>query len=107
MIKSQLIEYGDGDTILEGYYAYDDSFTSNSPAIMVGHDWSGKSAFSCQKADALAELGYGGFAIDIYGKGKQAASMADKKSLMQPFIDDREKLLKRITAAFETVKKFD
>jgi len=107
MLKTQRIEYQDDELTLEGYYAYDDSITEKRPAILIAHDWSGKNAFACQKADKLAELGYVGFALDMYGKGITGNTKEEKMALITPFMQDRYRLQKRITAAFETVKKLD
>ena len=61
MLKTQTMEYHDGDVLLEGYYAYDDKITEKRPAILVAHDWS-VNEFACKKAEKLAELGY----VDLY-----------------------------------------
>lgn len=107
MIKTQKIEYHDGDVLLEGHYAYDDKITEKRPAVLVAHDWSGKNTFACNKADKLAELGYTGFAIDMYGKGKLGKTKEEKIALMTPLMENRSLLQKRILAAFEIVRKLD
>lgn len=107
MLKTQYIEYQDGDTLLEGYLAYNDSHTNKQPAILVAHDWSGKNDFACKKAEKLAELGYVGFALDMFGKGVTGNTKEEKSSLIKPFIQDRALLQKRILAAFNTVKKIE
>ena len=103
----QKIDYQDDEILLEGYYAYDNKTEKKKPAILICHDWSGKNNFVCQKADQLAELGYVGFALDMYGKGKIGTSKEEKMELMEPFMQDRNLLQKRILAAFEAVKKID
>jgi dienelactone hydrolase len=107
MLKTQKIEYRDDDVVLEGYYSYDDKLTDKRPAILVAHDWSGKNEFSCNKADKLAELGYVGFALDMFGKGVSGKTKEEKSALITPFLQDRQRLQKRILAAFETVRKLD
>ena len=57
------------------------------------------------KARKIAELGYVGFALDMYGKGVLGSSNEENASLMQPFMDDRQFLQQRITAALNTVKQ--
>lgn len=105
MTNSQLIEYRDGDTLLEGYLAKGKPSSSKKPAVIVVHDWSGKNDFACRKADALAELGYIGFALDMYGKGIIGNTKEEKSALIQPLMQDRYQLQQRILAAFNTVKK--
>lgn len=107
MLKSQKIDYRDGDTLLEGYYVYDDKHTGKRPAILVAHDWSGKNDFACHKADQLAELGYVGFALDMFGKGKIGTTKEEKSALIQPLVQNRLELQKRILAAYETVKTME
>lgn len=104
MIQKQKIEYKDGGITLEGYYSYDDNITGKRPAILVAHDWSGRNDFACNKADKLAELGYVGFALDMYGKGKTGTSKEEKSALMSPLIQNRLTLQKRIVSALDAVK---
>lgn len=107
MLKTQTINYRDGETQLEGYLAYNDEIADKRPAVLVAPDWSGKNAFACRKADKLAELGYLGFVLDMYGGGKTGNTKEEKSALIKPFIQDRLKLQKRILAAYETVKNFE
>ena len=105
MLKTENIEYYDGSVKLEGYCAYDDKSHRKKPAVLVAHDWSGKNAFACRKAEKLAELGYVGFALDMYGKDKIGNTKEEKIALMQPLMNNRIKLQNRILSAFDTVKK--
>ena len=107
MIVTKKIEYYDGTTLLEGFYAYDETISEKRPGILVAHDWSGRNEFACQKAEKLAGLGYIGFAIDMYGKGKFGKTKDEKMALISPLMQDRKKLQNRISAAFETIKKIE
>lgn len=107
MLQTKKIEYRDGDVILEGYCAFDNRTSGKKPAVLVAHDWSGRNDFACQKAEKLAEMGYVGFALDMYGQGKTGKTTEEKMALMQPLISDRAALRKRILAAFETVDKLE
>lgn len=101
------IEYNDGDILLEGYYAVDESKPGKKPAILVAHDWGGRNDFACKKAEKLAELGYVGFALDMFGKNILGNTKEEKMALIKPLMEDREALAKRIISAFDTVKKLD
>ena len=105
MIKSYKQDYQDGQLTLEGYCAFDDSITTPRPAILICHDWSGKNELACKKADQLAELGYIGFALDMFGKGILGRTKEEKGALIQPLLQDRAALLQRILAAVHTVKQ--
>lgn len=107
MLQIQKLEYYDQDTLLEGYCAYNENGPTKKPVVIIVHDWTGRNDFACQKAERLAELGYVGFALDMYGKGKIGETNEEKAALMKPLIEDRAKLQKRILAAYDTVMKLD
>jgi dienelactone hydrolase len=105
MPKTTRITYHDQGTELEGYLAYDENLTVKRPAVLICHDWSGRNEFACHKADDLAKLGYIGFALDIFGKGKLGASNEEKAKFIQPFMEKRGVLLQRLIAGLETLVK--
>lgn len=104
MLQTQKIKYFDGDVVLEGYSAVDPSKSGKKPAVMVIHDWSGRNEFAEKKAEKLAELGYIGFAVDIFGIGKLGKTKEEKMALIKPFLDDRAALRERVLAALQAVK---
>ena len=95
--------YHDGEQELHGFLAYDDVIDKPRPAVIVVHDWSGRNEFACQKAQLLANLGYVGFALDMYGQGRIGATTEEKKALMEPLLNDRALLRERIIAAFNAL----
>jgi len=103
-IISNTVNYADGDTVLEAFFAYDDAIVGRRPAVLINHTWGGRDDFVANKAIKLAELGYVGFALDMYGKGVLGSGPEENAKLMQPFIDDRALLQRRIGAALATVK---
>jgi dienelactone hydrolase len=107
MLQTAKIEYQAGDHLLEGYYAFDDSKPGKKPAVLVAPDWSGRNDFACQKAEQLAELGYVGFALDMYGKGILGQTKEEKSALIKPLVEDRSLLRQRMLAAFETVHQLE
>ncbi len=104
-IITDTVDYRDGNTQLEGVLAYDDSWAEPRPAVLIAHMWGGRVDFVSQKAIQLAELGYAGFALDIYGKGVIGKSKEENAQLMQPFIDDRKMLQQRMLKALDTATK--
>jgi dienelactone hydrolase len=104
-MKTEYVDYTDGSVTCEGYAAYDDTKKGKRPGVLVSHAWAGQSPFERDKADKLAGLGYVGFALDLYGKGKRGGTMEQNAKLMQPFLDDRAMLRRRITAALDALKK--
>jgi dienelactone hydrolase len=103
-IVSNTVNYLDGDVLLEAFFAYEDSFPGRRPAVLINHTWVGRDEFVAKKAKAIAELGYVGFAVDMYGKGILGTSPEENAKLMQPFMDNREMLQKRMQAALNAVK---
>ncbi|PPD50025.1 MAG: carboxymethylenebutenolidase [Methylobacter sp.] len=103
-IVSNTIGYLDGDVLLEAYFAFDDAITERRPAVLISHAWGGRDDFVAEKANKLAELGYVGFALDMYGKGVRGNSPEQNSKLMQPFMADRGLLQKRIKAALYAVR---
>lgn len=93
--------YHHGEQELYGYLAYDDSHDKPRPAVLVIHDWTGRNDFACEKANLLAELGYVGFAVDMYGQGRLGSTIHEKMALMEPLVNDRLLLRGRIRAAFD------
>jgi dienelactone hydrolase len=103
-IVSNTIVYLDGESVLEGFFAYDDAISGQRPVVLIHHAWAGRDEFVAEKAKLLAEAGYLAFATDMYGKGVLGSSPEQNAQLMQPFIADRLKLQQRLLAALATVK---
>lgn len=103
-IIENTINYLDGDTVLEAFFAFDGSIEGQRPLILVSHAWAGRSEFTAEKARYLAKLGYVGFALDMYGKGKLGQTDEECSALMRPLIEDRALLQQRILAALKTAK---
>lgn len=103
---TKTIDYYDGSTQLEGYLAYHDT-GAPKPAVLVSHDWSGRRELACKGAERIADMGYVGFALDMYGKGIFGADGdADRNgALMAPFTQDRALLRRRINAALHAVRQ--
>jgi len=68
-VVGKTVQYRHGDTVLEGYLAYNDSIKGRRPGVLVIHEWTGLGTYEMRRADQLAALGYVAFAADIYGKG--------------------------------------
>lgn len=105
MLETKKIKYQDGNVVLEGLFAVDTSQTSKRPGIIVCHDWSGRNEFADNKAKKLADMGYVGFALDMYGNGQVGTTNDEKKALMSPLASDRAVLRTRVNAAYEAIKK--
>lgn len=103
-LRHRLIEYTDGETVLEGRLAWDDASSLPRPGVLVAHAWGGRGAYEDGKADRLAGLGYAALALDLYGKGRRGAGPEENAALMQPFLDDREMLQRRMRVSLEALR---
>ncbi len=103
-IRSILHEYRDGATALRASVSWDDARAEPVPGVLVAHAWRGRTDFEDQKAVALAKLGYVGFALDLYGAGVTGRSPDECRELMQPFIEDRQLLQRRMHLALTELR---
>lgn len=99
--------YHDNDTLCHGYIAYDDSHTGVRPVVMIVHAFEGRNELACDYARKVAELGYIGFAVDMYGHGQIADSLDGCLELMRPLFNDRALLQQRIVSAYEAIKTLE
>ena len=91
------------DEEFHGFLAYDETQEEPRPVVLVAHDWSGRNEFAEDKALQLAKMGYVGFALDLYGLGRQGSTTEEKMALMQPLANDRRLLRTRMRAAYDAV----
>ena len=103
---SELIPFSVGDESFDVFVARPEG-AGPHPAILVCHAWGGRDGFAEDKARALAELGYIGAAIDIYGVGKRGTDKESSQALMMPLVSNPAELRARLSAAFETVRGID
>ena len=103
-IISNTVGYMDGDVQLEAFFAFDDSVSGRRPAVLINHTWAGRDEFVAEKARKLAGLGYVGFAVDMYGKGILGSGPEENARLMQPLMEDRVMLQRRMQAALYAVR---
>jgi dienelactone hydrolase len=105
-LKHRVIEYKDGDTVLEGYFAYDDALSATRPGVLLVHAWKGQDEYVRKRADMLAQMGYVAFAADIYGKGLRPQTNEEAAKVAGSFrAGDRALLRKRARLALEALKK--
>lgn len=104
-IKTEVVNYKDGNTDLEGFIAYDDQFTGPRPVVLIVHQWTGLADYEKSRAKMIAELGYVGFAIDVYGKGIRPTDPAERQRLSDSYkAGNRALFRQRELAALEYAK---
>jgi dienelactone hydrolase len=104
-IRTKTIEYKQGNTVLEGYLAYDDAIKGKRPGVLVVHEWNGLQSYAKQRTDQLAKLGYVAFAADIYGKGIRPKNTEESAAQSSFYRKDRQLLRERANAGLEVLRK--
>lgn len=92
-------------TPLQGYIAWDAARPGPRPGVLVVHEWWGHEQHTRNQARRLAEAGYVGMAIDVYGKGKHAAHPQEAQAFVAEATKDPAVLVARFNAAWETLKR--
>lgn len=104
-IQTRTVEYEHNGTVLEAFVAWDSDIQNPRPAVMIAHMWAGRVPFTENKAKQMAEMGYVGYALDMYGKGVVGESKEACQALMQQQTDDRKALQSRMIKALDVVKQ--
>lgn len=105
-VHTEAVEYKDGDTVLEGYLAYDDAIIKGKrPGVLIVHQWKGLGDYEKKRAEMLAKLGYNVFCCDVYGKGIRPQDPKSAGALAGKYKTDRELLRERVKAGLEVLKK--
>ena len=104
-IKTKTVEYKQGDTVLEGYLAWDDAQQGERPGVLVVHEWDGLGDYVKMRAEMLAKLGYVAFAPDIYGKGVRPTNTQQSMQEATKYFKDRPLMRQRVQAGLEQLKR--
>ena len=106
-MKSQWVEYSQGNTRLKAYTAYDDKITGRRPAVLVAHARSGMSEQTQRLTEIWAKLGYVSFAADIfgYGQGVLPKSVEEMMAQTEIYSKDRELMKARTQAGYDALLK--
>jgi len=105
-MATTMIPYTEGDDVFDAFVVHPGG-AGPHPAVLVCHAWGGRDAFAEDRAKRLAELGYIGAAIDLYGVGRRGTDRASSQALMGPLVADPPKLRRRLAAAYEAVRGLD
>jgi len=103
-VKTETLTYKDGDTILEGFLAYDTLSSKKRPVIFIVHEWKGLDDYAKIRAVQLAERGYLAMAVDIYGEGMILKTNEEAGKMATGYKKDPKKLRGRMNAAYQKLK---
>ncbi len=103
-IKTQWVDYKDGDTALQGYLAYDDSLTGKRPGVLLLHRRDGMSDLTLENARMYAQQGYVVFAPDIFGKDIRPKTVPEMQAQTAMFTKNRPLMRARTQAGFDVLR---
>jgi dienelactone hydrolase len=103
-IQTKEVEYRQGSTVLKGFIAWDDAVSGKRPGVLVVHEWWGLNDHARNQARRLAEAGYVGFALDMYGAGKVTTHPQDAQAFATEATKDPAVVAARFNAALELLK---
>ena len=91
-MQTQPIDYRDGEVVLLGYLAYDETLPGKRPGVLVMPGGFGLGRNAKERAQMLARMGYVALVGDPYGSGIE--------------IDDLKEVMKRVTDLRADTAKF-
>jgi dienelactone hydrolase len=100
-MKTEVIEYKDGEVTCRGYLAYDETKSGKRPGILVMPEALGLGTHAKSRAERLAQLGYVALAGDPYGGGKEYATVAEAIKSATELMSDPVKTRSRGRAALD------
>lgn len=86
----------------EGFYLKD---KSDSPVVLLIHDWDGLTGYEKERAKMLQKMGYSVFAADLFGKGIRPVEVKDRKQHTGELYKDREKMRQLLNGALAEARK--
>ncbi len=103
-LVTQTVAYTHGDVQLQGFLAYDDAVSGKMPGVLVVHEWWGLNDYARGRAEALAQMGYVAFALDMYGQGKSTEHPETAAAWMKTVNSNMEQWQQRAMAGLEVLK---
>ena len=104
-IRTQYVDYKDGNTPLKGYLAYDDSRSGKRPGVLLVHYRGGLQGETLKDAEMIASLGYVVFAEDIFGVNTPPKTVPEMTALTDVYNKNRPLMRNRSRAGFDVLTK--
>jgi dienelactone hydrolase len=98
------VDYRDGDTALRGHLALPARSVTRYPAVLVVHEWWGRTPHSDGSAEELAKLGYVALAVDMYGDARTTSDPKQAGEWAGAIRKDPALAMRRLGAALELVR---
>lgn len=103
-IQTREVTYQTGKIKMKAYLAWDGAVSGPRPGVLVAPEFWGLNDYAKHRAEMLAELGYTGLAVDLYGEGKVAADREEAGQLMTDLLADMPECRARFGAALDYLK---
>jgi len=103
-MKTQWIDYKQGNAPLSGYLVYDDAVQGRRPGVLMIHDRAGFAAKTLADAEMISKLGYVVFAEDIYGKGVVPKTVPEMTEQTEIYEKDLPLMRARALAGLDVLK---
>lgn len=103
-IRTETLDYVVDGHHFTAYVAWDDDMAGKRPGVLVVHEWWGHNDYARRRARQLAEAGYVGLALDMYGDGKVTEHPDDAKKFMQAVLAEKGAARRRFEAALKLLK---
>jgi dienelactone hydrolase len=102
-VKTEEVTYQGGGLSMKGLIAWDDAITGPRPGVLVVHEWWGNNDYARGRAKMLAELGYVGMAVDMFGDGKTADHPDKAGKFAGEALANLDKAVDRFQAALQVL----
>lgn len=102
VFAGERVEYSVDGKVYEAYYA---TPKPSAPLVFMVHDWDGITEYEEKRVQMLNALGYGVFALDMFGKGVKPTSVDAKKALTGALYKDRALMRKILEEGYTAAKQ--
>lgn len=96
---AETFEYTHGDLTFEGFIAMPEGEARGT--VLIIHDWDGLNGHEIARAEAMAEAGFVGVALDLFGRDAVLDGMDDYRRETGALYADRTEFQARIEAGIE------
>ncbi len=100
-MKTETVEYKDGDVTLRGFAAWDEKLSGKRPGVLVMPEAFGLGDHAKERVQRLAAMGYVALGGDPYGDGKVVNSLEEAIPMAMKLFGDTAALRRRGAAALQ------
>jgi dienelactone hydrolase len=100
-MKTENLNYKDGDVNLNGLVAYDETASGKRPGVVIMPDAFGIGPFVKERAERLAKLGWVGMGADPYGNALMAKDLQEGIKYAMALLESPAKVRQRVRVAVE------